>query len=938
MSARRSICRLPLAAIAALLVSSGALADVGVAAREQLDAGQEPRQFDVQWDDGQLVSLRRVADRFDTQYVRPRAGLGDVAIRYRRPGGAWQAANTAEMAESGRVALTAERDRHNYQASYSFRDATGAILRAVVRFDVGATAIQWTIELKNASKEPVEIGDLALPLPMNSVFLGGRGGSSAVLKHSFISGDGSFLFWMRPNSVGPYLLMTPLAGTHLEYWEVGSGARRRGDYRVFIHSAVAGPEGESHGGKWRQPHTSLTLAPSGQPGDSRTYGFQLQWADDYDDIRQHLVDDGLVDVQVVPGMTVPSDLFAEIALRSKEPIVGVDAEFPAQTNIESLGRRGEYQLYRIRFGRLGENRLNVRFSADRHVYLEFFATEPVETMIKKRAAFIARCQHRDPAKWYNGLITDWNMEDQVLPSPDNYDRISGFRIYAVTCDDPGLAKPAYLAAKNAEYPVQEEVAALDYYIEHFVWGGLQRTTDETYPYGIYGIQDWHRNRTSSDPGRNGKLHIWRMYDYPHIVLMYYSMYRVAKNFPEIETQLSADEYLERAYGTANAMFTVPMAVEKWSALWTGFYNEVVLVDLILDLDAAGKQTEADTLRKFWEEKVKIFAGGKADLFQSEYPFDSTGFESTEALARYAVEHAEAAGNRKLGISLTDAKKFMDTQMAANIFCRGSIEPAYYYLGSDYRGSAGNSYTLSYMSQMGGSSVLDYALNFAPEPGFYLRLGYASILSSWALLNSGTPESNYGYWYPGKANDGGAGGGFEPAPFGTTWLGQPHHRGAWYYACEIDLGYSGALRSAATVLADDPIFGRFCFGGDWRKTDDGCEVVPKDGVRRRFHALVSDRRLHLILSQDRFLAGEPLRVNDDLSAVSFRLESDNPAEHTATLTVSGMPPGRYRVSDEHQLISTLVLADGQASVVELKVPAGGKSLPITIAKAEGSAEK
>ena len=115
----------------------------------------------------------------------------------------------------------------------------------------------------------------------------------------------------------------------------------------------------------RQPHTSLTLAPSDQPGDSRTYGFQLQWADDYDDIRQHLVDDGLVDVQVVPGMTVPSDLFAEIALRSKEPIVGVDAEFPAQTNIESLGRRGEYQLYRIRFGRLGENRLNVRIDSAR---------------------------------------------------------------------------------------------------------------------------------------------------------------------------------------------------------------------------------------------------------------------------------------------------------------------------------------------------------------------------------------------------------------------------------------------------------------------------------------------------------------------------------------------------------------------------------------------
>ena len=199
------------------------------------------------------------------------------------------------------------------------------------------------------------------------------------------------------------------------------------------------------------------------------------------------------------------------------------------------------------------------------------------------------------------------------------------------------------------------------------------------------------------------------------------------------------------------------------------------------------------------------------------PFDSTGFESTHALARYAMRHADPPGRdqprRHPGRT---RRRFMETQMAANLFCRGWLEPAYYYLGSDYRGGAGNAYTLTYMSQMGGWAVLDYALNFATNPAPYLRLGYASYLSAWALMNTGTPESNYGYWYPGRGNDGAAGGGFEPAPYGTTWLGQPHHRGSWYYACEIDLGYCGALRAAATVLADDPIFGRFCFGGDWRK--------------------------------------------------------------------------------------------------------------------------
>jgi hypothetical protein len=118
-----------------------------------------------------------------------------------------------------------------------------------------------------------------------------------------------------------------------------------------------------------------------------------------------------------------------------------------------------------------------------------------------------------------------------------------------------------------------------------------------------------------------------------------------------------------------------------------------------------------------------------------------------------------------------------------------------------------------MSQMGGWAVLDYALNVARDPSPYLRLGYASYLSAWALMNTGTPQSNYGYWYPGEANDGAAGGGFEPASYGRTWLGQPHHRGSWNFSSEIDLGYCGALRTAATVLADDPIFGRFCFGGE-----------------------------------------------------------------------------------------------------------------------------
>jgi uncharacterized Ntn-hydrolase superfamily protein len=561
-------------------------------------------------------------------------------------------------------------------------------------------------------------------------------------------------------------------------------------------------------------------------------------------------------------------------------------------------------------------------------------------LIKKRAAFIARCQHRDPTKWYDGLISEWNMDAPQLLGPDNYDRISGFRIYAVTCDDPGLSKPAYLASKVAEFPDQKEVEALDYYIENFVWGGLQRTTDETYPYAIYGIQDWKRNRESDDPGRNGRLHFWRCYDYPHIVVMYYNMHRVARNNPHIKTALTAKEYLKRAYGTALAMFTVPLEVEGWSAYSTGFYNEIVIVDLIAALEAAGMTAEADRLRYQWERKVRYFVNERPNLFASEYAFDSTGFESTHALAKYAVEHGTPAAAAIRGgenISPDDAERFMEKQLAANIFCRGWIEPAYYYLGSDYRGGGGNAYTLTYMSQMGGWSVLDYGLHYASEPHEFLRLGYASYLSAWALMNTGTPDSNYGYWYPGKSNDGGAGGGFEPAPHGRTWLGQPHRRGSWYYACEIDLGFCGALRTAATVVADDPIFGRVCYGGDWRATTGGLEITPKDGLRRRLHAVLNGGKLHLELENDRFAVSQPIAINEDLSQVQFALESDNSAEHPVRFHISGLAPGPYtlRAGDSSDVAfdmpeRSVGAADERA--LQITMPAGEQGLKVRITRA------
>jgi hypothetical protein len=871
--------------------------------------------FGLKTGSGAITSLRRNGDAFSTEYLTGGGRLGDAVIHYRQTGTNWNEVLTATQSGVSAATSSTSADGTQYQARYLITNGLSGTLIFESVFTFGQDTILWTLSLTNLASQPVTVGDLALPLPMNTVY---ADPTSSVLKHSLIAGHGSFLFWMRPNSVGPYLLMTPDDDTHLEFWDNPNPPT---GFRAYIHSAAEGAVAAALGTQWRQPNTSLTLPVGG----AQSYGFKFQWVDDYDGVRQALVNEGKIDVHIVPGMTVPTNLSALVALNTTQAISSVQAEFPADTQITYLGNNGPHELYRIQFSRLGENELTILYGSGRSLYLEFFATEPVETLIKKRSAFLVNQQIHDAGKWYDGLYPEWNMASNVLVTPDNYDMLEGsWRVYEVASDDAGESRPAYLAVKNAAFPLQSEVASLDYYIQNFVWGGLQRTTNETYSYGVYGIPDWHQLRT------NNNLNIWRGYDYPHIFAMYYGLYEVAQYHPEITTSLSAQEYLRRAYGTAMAMFSYGGV----QATEIGLMNELVIVNLLEALQAEGMTNEAANLRTPWEQKVNFYVTGQANLFGSEYAFDSTGFESQQAYAKYALQHAGSSvlmGATNTALFLQQTRQFMDAQIAANVFARGWLETAYYHYGSDYRGNAGDDYVLSYMSQMGGWGLLDYALYFATNATDYLRLGYASILSAWATVNSGTPASNYGYWYPGAINDGACGGGFEPAPHNYNWLGLPMRRGNWYYSCEENLGFCGAVRGAATILADDPIFGRFCYGGTWQQSGSTNQVVPLDGVRRRFHAMLDTGAVHLVLVNDHFAAGQAIAVNDDLSRVSFAVETANTASHQATLRFSASIAGTYTVSDTGGVIDTRVLAAGEEVTLSLPMAAGGATQTFTIAR-------
>jgi hypothetical protein len=374
----------------------------------------------------------------------------------------------------------------------------------------------------------------------------------------------------------------------------------------------------------------------------------------------------------------------------------------------------------------------------------------------------------------------------------------------------------------------------------------------------------------------------------------------------MSTYLDAAGYLDRAWETARAFYTYPYEIypEYYETTKWGLYNELVVLDLIDALDGEGFPAQAAWLRAEWEKKVKYFVYDDLYPFRSEYAFDRTAFESTYAFAKYGATR-DMKPDRDLWFDLKlkkwyshplvrreDSRAFMDRQLASGLVVRGWLNPAYYTLGCDPG--------VSYMAAMGGWGVLDYALNFAPRPFDWLQLGYASYLGSWCLMNTGRPETNYGFWYPGPENDGASGWQFQSGKAGSAWMGSSYPggvtvpRGPWRYDGEIDLGYGGALRMAATVVTRDPVFGWFAYGGAMTERGGELAINPRDGLRRRFHVVVPDaalpfpediRRLKLELVRDGFAVDGMIVMDKSLDKIAFTIENRTADVHKTALRLS-----------------------------------------------------
>lgn len=760
-------------------------------------------------------------------------------------------------------------------------------------FRLDGEVLEWDIVLENRMQYEVILGDVAIQIPPSPHMETTQEGlfEGRWIHSPHISEEGSFLIYRRLSGKPPFLMVTVKPGTGLEYLDESG---------FYIHSGYSGNEAES--GTWRLPHTYNRLAPSGSEGDRLEYGFRMQWAESYDELRSILVEHDLIDVRVVPGMTVPDGEEARFSLHTRTSIESVTAEFPDQTEIRHLGESlPGHQIYSVRFDRLGENMLTITFDGGRQTHLEFFASEPIETLIDKRNRFIVENQqHRDPDVWYDGLYSIWDMKNSVLRGPDNVDVYTGWSGYMVAADDPVLGIAPYLASVNALDPVPEQIESIEYHIENFVWDGLQRTDmDDPYPWAIYGVPNWKvardtLARAEIENRRLDRIKAWRAYDYPHIFMLYYHMHQIADRYPDLVTFRDADGYLEMMWQTARVFFEYPYEIYPWYDIYKwGYMNEMLIPEIADLLEEKGRREEADWLRHEWEIKARWFIQDDPYPYRSEFPVDRTAFESTYALARYAADVGglEAADDlwydKNVDVSRSydrmtreDALNFMEEQHLANLAVRGWLEPSYYQMGADYFIGDGNR-MMSYMSRMGGWSILQYGLEYAEEPHDWLQLGYNSHINSLSLMNTGTAETDYGYWFPGEQNDGAVGWAFVRFKETYAWS-QNEVRGSARYDGEANLTLAALTRTAATILTEDPVFGWFAYGGRLTESAAAFEVLPRDGVRTRFWLVDDDHRLGLQLARDGWSASRPIVVSRDRNQIDLIVENRTGTEHSNRL--------------------------------------------------------
>nr|WP_246061781.1 DUF5695 domain-containing protein [Paenibacillus oralis] len=839
---------------------------------------------------GEITNLQIVGDSFPTNYVMNATNapqqntsdhqwVGELMFTYRLGSGSWTKAWTNRSADgrtqnqSGNTVNITYQNSSNAEGIRNFKvDESYALQNDHLR---------WSITVTNTSNQTLEIGDFGLPLPFNEYWSAGGGEQiyeSRVVTHSNVANNNSYITVQRPSGIGNTLLMVPDAstGAGFEYmdnwrveehpgskWAADEGGWPEGLTVFYIHSNVIKSTNRGY-----LPNTSLVLAP----GASKTYTFKFFKAANEQAVKDRLYAEGLIDFTVVPGMIVPTDQTAKFSLRTTKPVGSIVAQYPSQTTITPLGTApGGHRLYSLTLSRLGQNDITVNYGNGEKTVLQFYAIEPVANALQRHATFMVNNQQWNvPGDIRDKVFDDWMMQSNS--------RRNVFNGYWGWGDDWGLTHGQFLAEKNVQKPVATEIEAVDKYLETAIWTNLMNGHHEDYL-----IHDFLMPEPNTTP-------TYRGYAYPHVYNTYFSMYKLAKMYPDMVDYIHPrTTYLLRAYNIFKALYDGPVAY-NWN---TGLMGEMSTPEIIKALREEGYTSQANDIVSKMNTKYNNFKNTTYP-YGSEYNYDNTGEESVYTLA-------------KMNNNLSMMGK-INTKVRAT---RGAM-PLWYFYSVPVTITGEPWWNFQYTVALQGYAMDDWVRNHSANPEVEQRLTYASKLGNLSAINSGQISSDpadigaVAWTYQmTKGNHGalGVGGG----PLFNGWRGM---------SGEADLGLWGAIKILSADVAVDPLFGLYGYGAEVTKNGDNYVVVPKDGVFQKLNLITE--KLSMALERDTYTTATVATAKD---YVNFSLKNATPGTaHTTKVTFNGLAPGSYNVLINDGVVGSVTAANGAPTIVSLNIGA------------------
>lgn len=420
--------------------------------------------------------------------------------------------------------------------------------------------------------------------------------------------------------------------------------------------------------------------------------------------------------------------------------------------------------------------------------------------------------------------------------------------------------------KQQSYPNKGEVAKLEQFLNRTIYGQLQYREGANSSNVRKSLFYYDANDANAAPYYSSSVNhagTWgydeahkvdRAYNYPHVCIAWWSLYRTARYHQDLTTG-SWEYYLDGAYNTIMAMFN------KTSEYDASYYTRFGLMEgsmfeaVLLDLQREGWTEQANAVDEKMHARETNW-NSEANPFGSEFPWDSTGQEEVYTWLRHYGDFEKA-----------------DYTIATLTAIQGLI--AHWAYGGDNRRYWDFLYSASlarfermghhYESALSAIPLLD-AFRRNPKDIFLLQSAYAGLEGSLTgIQQSGAPSTGFHLW-----------------PDAMQW-------DAW--SGDSALGMFGHLFSTGAYVINDASLGGWRgFRAEVTQQDSSISAKPTDTLRQR--VFIASHGAYITLdagyicsasfdSQDTTQIKVELCSSDDQSTQNAYLRIEMPAGGSAT---------------------------------------------------------